>query len=261
MDKRLRKLLIKSVTALIGIISFVILLCVLFLNVTRYAVSVVCIIIPIAIILLVRIVIHTAMYAYLYITFDGSDAKDESEIKVTALISKIDLSSKIITVLLAALVLFLPIIGRVASTNIHKDIKTDDFIDIAVENVDIQSEKYFSNCITDYYSYGEKCNNYTTTLSIEKITNCPKWFIKYHYDKNHSMLDKRRQISELLTVTDANNDRYSCAYVLRDNGTRISIIAMNDYNYIELTASSAPESKISVDTEKALNYVENYFNQ
>lgn len=261
MDKRLRKLLIKSVTVFIGILSFVILLCGLFLNVTRYALPIVCIIIPISVILAVRIVIHTAMYAYLYITFDGSDAKDENEIKITALIYKIDLLSKFITVLLAVLVLFLAVIGRLVSPSIHKDIKTDDFIDIAVEKVDIKSEKYISNYITDYYSYGEKCNNYTTTLFVEKITNCPKWFIKYHYDKNHSMLDKRRQISELLTVIDANNDRYSYAYVLRDNGTSISIIAMNEHNYIGITVSSVPESKISVDTEKALNYVENYFNQ
>ena len=149
--------------------------------------------------------------------------------------------------------------GRLSSPDISKDINTVDFIDIAVENIDIKTEKYFSNCITNYYSYGEKCNNYTTTLSVEKITNCPKWFVKYHYNKSYSMLDKRSQLGENLKVTDVNNDQYTCAYVLRDNGTRISIIAMKDNDYIELTISTPFDNGLPVNIEKALSYIGCFF--
>lgn len=257
MDKRLKKLLIKSIIALIGIISFIFLICYLFLSVTKYAMAIVCIIIPVACIIVFRIIIHTVIYSYLYATYDGSATRDANEIKVYSWISKIDLISKVITGLSVSVILLLAIIGRSASPAV-KDINTADFIDVAVESVDIKSEKYFSNCITNYYSYGEKCNDYTTTLFVDRIINCPRWFIKYHYNKSYSMLDKRGMLGEELTATDVNNDRYSCAYVLRDNGTRISLVAMNDNSFISLTVSSS-ESDILVDTEKVLNYVDNYF--
>lgn len=261
MDKRLKTLLTKSTISIIVIISLTVILCCLFLSVTRYALPIVCIIIPSAVVLALRIVIHTAMYSYLYINYDGNDTEDEQERKVTSIISKIDSASRIITVISVGVVLILAIVGRIASPAVSGDISTADFMNISVENADIKSEKYFSNCITNYYFYGEKCNNYATTMSVEKIINCPKWFIKYHYDKNRSMLDKRHQAGEVLTVKDVSSDRYSCAYVLRDNGAGISIVAMKDNNYIELTVSAATESEILVDTEKALNYIEEYFNQ
>ena len=259
MDKRLKKMLIKSITALAGIIAFVVLLCGLFFSVTQKALPIVCIFIPIACVFAFRIIIHTALQAYLYITYDGSDTKDEKEIKATSLISKLDLASKIITAGLTGLVLILAFVGILASPAVSKDVNTSEFIEIAVENVDVKSEKYFSNCITDYYSYGEKCNNYTTTLFVEKITDCPKWFVKYHYNESYFMLDKNIQLGETLTVTDADNDRYSCAYVLNENGTRIGIIAMNDNNFIECTVSVPSDSGISVNTDKVLKYIDNFF--
>lgn len=259
MDKRLKKLLIKSAIALVGIVLFIVVVCCLFLNVPNYAMAIICIIIPISIILIFRIIIHTAMHAYLYATYDGSEMRDANEIKINSLISKFDLISKVVAGLLVGCIILLAVIGRNASPAVYKDINTNDFIDVEIENTDIESEKYFSNCIVNYYSYGEKCNNYNTTLYVEKIINCPHWFIKYHFNRNYNMLDKNGMRGERLTIKDASNEEYSCAYVLRENGTRISLVAMNKNNFIELTVSNVSESGMSIDTAKVFSYVNDYF--
>lgn len=259
MDKRLKKLLIKSTIALASIVLFIVFVCCLFLNVPNYAMAIICIIIPVSIILILRIIIHTAMNAYLYTTYDGSEIRDENEIKLHSLISKFDLITKVITGILVSLVILLAVIGRSSSPADYKDINTNDFIDVGIESIDIKSEKYFSNCIVDYFSYGEKCNNYNTTLHVEKIVNSPNWFIKYHFNRKYDMLDKNGMRGEHLTIKDASNEEYSCAYVLRENGTRISLVAMNKNNFIELTVSNISESGISVDTEKVFSYVNDYF--
>lgn len=254
MNKNVKKTIIKSVIGLVVSIALGTYLYSIFNYLLAEGLVLYCAILPIVILVISRIIIHTILAC---IQYSKCDEQRNSQV---AKLKKVDLASKCVAVALA-LVIVVPMMIGIINPEAPKETKINiaDFVDIESLDNTIGTSHNVSFYNAKAWHSGGKFNADTVSVNFAKLENCPSIFVSHYYDYKYEMLPSTHSVNDPeFKVQEASKNGMTVNYISKDDNTRISIIGMTKHKFIEFSISVADDSQSTIDYSKALQYVYDY---
>ncbi len=234
-----------------------------FIDIAYYSIIIICTIMPIALSLAFRSITRLIINIYGYKRdTDIKEPNANSRNMQRSFSSYINIVSIVCTATIIILSLFLSLLGYSKIIEEQNNLTVDAVEIDNIEITDFESRKSFSNFFTNCNYLSGDSSDKSIRLYIEKIENCPKWYLKYYYNKEYKKLGLTGMLGEEITVHTFDNNDCLCAYSLHNNNTYqgVSVIAMKDNDFVSIHVSGDASDKIWANEEVVKELVNQFFN-